>query len=241
MPAKTERFEMRLDPRAIEKVDAWRRRQPDLPSRAEAVRRLMGTGLSTSESNPLKFSDGEKLIMLMICEVYKHLKMEGEIDPSFVEAALHGGHHWGLKWEYSGIFHGHEDNEKTVSEVGDVLDTWWFIEQSYAKLSKKDKDRVEKEAHPFGKNVTFPGFDGNYEGEHIGIAHFLIRDMDRFSDFKGRDLNSHMPSIEAYRRMLPVFKPMRESLAGGNLLSAEQIIDLLNARRHDSRNWEASA
>ena len=60
MQPKTERFEMRLDPGTLEKVDGWRSRQGDLPSRAEAVRRLMETGLTAEERKPLKFSDGEK-------------------------------------------------------------------------------------------------------------------------------------------------------------------------------------
>jgi hypothetical protein len=34
---KTERFELRLDPGILEDVDAWRSRQADIPSRAEAM------------------------------------------------------------------------------------------------------------------------------------------------------------------------------------------------------------
>lgn len=234
MRQKTERFEMRFDPSTLERVDNWRSRQADLPSRAEAVRRLMETGLAAAESKPLRFSDGEKLITLMLCELYKHLKIDGEIDPSLIEAAFHGGHYWSLEWEYTGIFHGHEDSNKTVSEVADVLDMWWFVEQSYARLSEHDKARVEKEAEPFGKHVVFRGFDGNYEGEHLGVASFLINKLDRFADFKGRDLNSHMPSIDGYRRMVRAFEPMRRGLGGGGLLGAGQIIELLNAQRHDS-------
>ena len=234
MKPKTERFEMRLDPAILKRVDNWRAGQTGLPSRAEAVRRLMETSLSIN-GGPLKFSDGEKLIMFMLCDLYKHFKVDGEIDPSFVAAALHGGHYWGLEWQYTGIFHDHEDNKKAISEVVDVLDVWWFIEQSYGKLSKKDKAGVEKKADPFGKHVTFPGFDGNNESEHLGIARFLIDELDRFSDFKGRDLNSHAPLLGSYLRMLPVFEPMRQNLGGGNFLSANQIIDLLNAQRYDGR------
>lgn len=227
----TERFEMRLDQGALNKVDTWRARQDDLPSRAEAMRRLVEAGLSTTSQSQLKFSDGEKLIMRMLCEVYKHLKIKGEIDPAFVEAAIHGGHHWGLKWEYSGIFHGHEDNERVVSEVVEVLDMWSFIESGYGKLSKEDKDRVEKEANPFGTHVVFRGFDGNNESEHLGVARFLIEDLKRFSGFKDRDLNSHMPVIEGYRQMLRVFEPIRRNLTGGGL-NASQITDILKARIH---------
>jgi hypothetical protein len=53
---------------------------------------------------------------------------------------------------------------------------WYFIESAYSKLSKKEKDRVEKEAYPFGKPVTFPGFDGNNESDYLGVARYLTRD-----------------------------------------------------------------
>jgi len=39
------RFEMLAPPAWIARVDEWRRQQPDLPSRAEAIRRLVEKGL----------------------------------------------------------------------------------------------------------------------------------------------------------------------------------------------------
>ena len=45
MSPKSERFEMRLEPETIHEIDEWRRRQADLPSRAEAIRRLVDLGL----------------------------------------------------------------------------------------------------------------------------------------------------------------------------------------------------
>ena len=50
MAPKTVRFEMRLETTMIERVDAWRRKQGDLPSRAEAFRRLIGLGLSVKKT-----------------------------------------------------------------------------------------------------------------------------------------------------------------------------------------------
>jgi metal-responsive CopG/Arc/MetJ family transcriptional regulator len=50
MAPKTERFEMRLETTMIERVDAWRRKQEDLPSRAEAFRRLIELGLSAKKT-----------------------------------------------------------------------------------------------------------------------------------------------------------------------------------------------
>jgi uncharacterized protein YfbU (UPF0304 family) len=113
---------------------------------------------------------------------------------------------------------------------------WSVIEASYAKLSKGDKERVAKQADPLGKHVSFYGFDGTYEGEHLSVAGILIKDLERFSAFKDRALNSHSPSLEGHRRMLRVFEPMRRTLMRGNL-GAEQIIKLLNASQHDGGSW----
>jgi uncharacterized protein YfbU (UPF0304 family) len=176
-------------------------------------------------------SQSERLILAMLCDVHQHLKMKGDIDSKFGTEAIYGGHFWGLKWKFPGLFHGHEDREAVVSEVVDVLDMWSFLETGYAKLSKKEKERIAAEDTPFGKRVTFFGFDGNNEAEHMGIARFLIEQLDRFLSFKGRDLNSHMPTIQTYRRMLAVFEPIRETLIGREL-SADQIIKVLKGAVH---------
>jgi len=42
---KTQRFEMRIPPEFFKAIDSWRRKQEDLPSRAEAIRRLVEIGL----------------------------------------------------------------------------------------------------------------------------------------------------------------------------------------------------
>src|SRR5947209_15442999 len=47
---KTERFEMRAPTELLLAVDEWRRHQADLPSRSEAIRRLIEAGLNTAAS-----------------------------------------------------------------------------------------------------------------------------------------------------------------------------------------------
>jgi uncharacterized protein len=41
-------FQMRANAKFFVKLDAWRRKQPDLPGRAEAVRRLVEIALTKS-------------------------------------------------------------------------------------------------------------------------------------------------------------------------------------------------
>ena len=54
-PLKTERFEMRLDGDILTRIDQWRSQQSDLPARAEAMRRLVETGLSRSSPEAITF------------------------------------------------------------------------------------------------------------------------------------------------------------------------------------------
>lgn len=232
MAPKSERFEMRMDEDVLARVDKWRGQRDDVPSRAEAMRRLVELGLSKTSSDAVKFSDGEKLLALMMRDIYKHLNLVGgEIDPEFISEVICGGHFWAPRWEMQGLFHDHEDDPRDVRFVVNVLDMWSFVESAYAKLSKKDKDRIEKEAEPFGKHVQFMGFDGNNESTYMSIARFLIEKMNRFSGFKGRELNSHMPTFGTYGRMLSVFEPMRAGLVGAEL-NATQMIAILKARMY---------
>lgn len=231
MAPKSERFEMRLDEDTIERVDKWRAKQDDVPSRAEAMRRLVDVGLSRGSKKAVEFTDGEKLLAMMMRDLYKNFKVKGEIDPEFIGEVIGGGHYWAPRWDMQGLFHDYEDKPEDVRFVVDVLDMWSFLERAYEKLSAKDKARVEKEAEPFGKIVKFIGFDGINESEHMGIARFLIEQMKRFEQFKSRELDSHMPTLVTYRRMLQVFEPLRKTLDGTNL-NADQVIAILRAKMH---------
>jgi hypothetical protein len=44
---QAKRIEIRLRPEIVAAVDAWRRHLPDIPPRAEAIVRLIETGLET--------------------------------------------------------------------------------------------------------------------------------------------------------------------------------------------------
>lgn len=230
----TERFEMRIDSEMLDRLDHWRNSEDDTPSRAEAVRRLIEAGLAhDNRGRAPVLSDGEKLIAVMLSDLIKKLGVEVETNVDLVQKVIYGGHYWALGWEMSGIFHGHADKQSRVGFVVDVLDMWEFIEEAYEALSDDDMARLAKEAGSFGTHVTFSGFDGNNEAEYLGIARFLVEDLERFSRFREghRDLNSHHPTLESWGRMVRAFEPIRETLIGRRMGVGELAI-VLNARAH---------
>ncbi len=55
MPLEHNRtFQMRASDEFLKKLDDWRRRQPDLPGRAEAIRRLVENALQSEGKKPKK-------------------------------------------------------------------------------------------------------------------------------------------------------------------------------------------
>jgi uncharacterized protein YfbU (UPF0304 family) len=179
----------------------------------------------------MRLSDGEKLILLMLGEIQRALKIEGEIDAEFLQSAILNEQTWGIPWKYPGIPFENTETPEIVGEVVDILDMWSFVEEAVFQLDDKERAELEQKAHPFGSEPKFRGFDGNNESEHVAVARFLVNDLDRFESMKGRSLNSHSPSIDLYRRMLNEFSRIRSTLVG-RPLSLKQLVQVLTAQLH---------
>ena len=231
---QTERFEIRLDPATIEQVDRWRRSQPTLPSREEAIRRLVHDGLAASSGDEMRPTPTENLILSMLCDLSRDRNGGRSIDPDFVQYAIGGGHYWALGRKYPNIFGGSPDSPELVREVVDILEMWTVLEHHYDRLEETDKAQVASEAEPYGTDVEFMGFYANEESSHKSIAEFLIEHIGDYSQFKGRNLNPTGPVIGWYRRMLQVYEPMYKSLLAGRNgnLSASDIVALLLEQVH---------
>jgi uncharacterized protein len=178
----------------------------------------------------MNLSDGEKLILLMLADIHKAMGIKGEIDSNFVATTIFNNQLWGLNWQYTGIPFERGEDPPAVKETANIMDMWWLIEEAYEKLSPDDKERLKKEAEPFGEHVRFSGFDGNNE-EHYGIARYLVEDLKRFSHFADRDLNSHSQVVPGYLRMYRVFEPMRAGLHNRSL-NLDELTAILKERIH---------
>lgn len=228
MPPRSERFELRIDEEQLGRIDAWAGEQSDHLTRAEAFRRLIDIGLATASSRSVRFSDGEKILILMMGDLFKRLEVQGEINADFLADVIYEGHYWAPKWEMQGVFHNDVDDPADVDYVVKVLSMWSFIEQAYEKFTPEERQQVEEKVGVTSGQVAFSGFDGNEETRHYRIATFLTTKMRRFRIFKDRDLNSHDPTHERYQRMLELFEPIRGTLIRHGL-DVQQVIKLLKA------------
>lgn len=180
----------------------------------------------------MTLTNPEKLILLMLSELHEKVGVKDGTDTELLKRAISSGNTWALDWEMPGIVGDcSEPNPPQVTDVVNILDMWSFIEEAYEKFDENAREKVKIGATPSGEHVKFTGFDGNNEASHASIAHFLVEDMNRFSRFKKRDLNSHFPSIDGLLRMSTLFKAIRPSLADRGL-NADEVIQLLNARKH---------
>jgi uncharacterized protein len=108
--------------------------------------------------------------------------------------------------------------------VLEVLDLYRAIED--VKRSSKDSQLI---GHTYS---VFPGFDGNNESEYLGFCRFLIDKQGKFQEQKqylqkNDGMNSHMPMVEKYQRMLEEKKSI--SSAGSWRLTVEQALKVLDA------------
>jgi uncharacterized protein YfbU (UPF0304 family) len=174
----------------------------------------------------MNLSEGEKLILAMLCDIHKALNVKSTIDPDRLGAMLRGDKE--LAPQANGAA---DDGERIATEVRAILQMWSTIERGYKHLSVEEKREVEAGAGPLGRGVRFSGFDADAEGRYCTAAHHLIEEAGQFERFQGRNLAAHMPSLDGYRRMLRIFAPMCPP-GSDRRLSAQQIITLANAEKY---------
>lgn len=177
----------------------------------------------------LNFSQEQRLIIALICDLYREPDKREftQKNISLIMNAIYGGHDWAIDWEMGGMFPREIDTDEKVAFVADALDMWEFIELRWSKMGDEERKKVSDSVPYLGDGPKFMGFDGNNEPEYMAIAHMMVEEMNRFSTFKGRDLNSHMPKVGRYRQMLGRWPDIRSTLARGEM-TVEQMIELLS-------------
>jgi hypothetical protein len=179
----------------------------------------------------MTFTTAEKLMISLLCDLGRAAK-DRELDYDFIATSVSDGDLWALEWKYPGLQLG-IPTPPQVKLVCEILDMWSAMERSYSKLDATDKARVHDNSEVSG-DVTFYGFDGNNEDEYH-VARILVDKLDRWSEFKTRELNSHFPSMELHSRLLAEFRPIWDAKVkahGLYDLSADELIAVVRERVH---------
>lgn len=179
----------------------------------------------------MKFTNAEKLIVTMLADLHEKLEIDN-VDTKLIKQAIYSNNTWALSWELPiMVGDSSEPTPPEVSLVVDILDMWTFIEEAYERFDEAEKSALEAKASLLGNQIEFVGFDGNNESQYMSIAKFLTKEMQRFTRFADRELNSHCQVIDGYRRMLREFLLIRPKLVDRSL-SVEEMVDVLSARRN---------
>jgi uncharacterized protein len=113
------------------------------------------------------------------------------------QEALNSGYELCYGWLSEHVYdEGHGLPEEECTYVLDVMSMYESLQRTYDDLD--DKSGIDP------NSVIFHGFDGNNEGSYMGFARFYCERQDAFRHLrKGSDgFNSHMPTLDWYRRML---------------------------------------
>jgi uncharacterized protein YfbU (UPF0304 family) len=165
----------------------------------------------------MELTDAERLIL---SNQYQLLaKLEDDDHYALMAETLRNGHKW-LYEEYFQHLQPDLDDDKAEFVV-DILDIYSAMRSSYRDL--EDQSGVDAD------DVKFPGFDGNNEAELLVFADALLKHR-RFEDtLRKHGNNSHMPTVDGYRRMIQTWEDMGRPTYP---YSKEQIQELLEARKY---------
>ena len=176
----------------------------------------------------MKLSDGEKLILFMLSEIYQRLEVNGDVDAELVSEALTSGQYWAISSKHSWLLEWDNPKEGVLRETMEIMTMWSVIESAYNKLTDDEKAYISKQTDLSSSSFEFRGFDLNHEGDHYGIADFAVRKMNKFAVFAGRNMNSHSRSIDWYRRMYAKYQEVSSVSVNGKL-GVDELTAIMNA------------
>ncbi|MOA25638.1 hypothetical protein D3C78_1463770 [compost metagenome] len=120
------------------------------------------------------------------------------------------------------------DTPQVAIDVVDYMHMWGTLEDVWSVLPEDQKEYISGRVS-LGKHVRFPGFHSSAESELYSIAKLFVDDMGRFERYKGRDLNSHVPMRDKYKKMYEVFEKVVGVDNFSRALTVEEFIEVFSA------------
>lgn len=182
----------------------------------------------------MAFTDEQKLIVTLLTEIHSKLAITDGLDPHFVQKMVSSDNAWALHWRYNEICTNEQTPHK-VQRVADVLDMWQVLERTLAGFGPAERAKAEELSRPIQlSQAKFQGYSGNDEDE-FSIVHILVEDLGRWSSFKGRNFNSHVPMVDVYDRMLSVYQRVNPVANSQPALTVENFSAVLKEVLHPER------
>jgi hypothetical protein len=158
---------------------------------------------------------------LILANQYRILKKIDPDEGDFYQRSLEILEN-GYEREYERLTTGIYEDTMSAEECEEVhLILGMFRRLSYSYKELGDKSGIEAD------DLRFHGFDGNNEDKYLSYGTFL-NSLGKYEE--SEVIDSHMPSLEMYRRMLAEFEPLKEK----PLLGKEDIQRVLAAQIHPS-------
>ncbi|MCF7742248.1 YfbU family protein [Aeromonas veronii] len=178
----------------------------------------------------MNFTPEQRLIVSLLCDIHQKLEIADSFDSRLISDAINTGNEWAIGMTYGDGLGDTSPLSEECSFVCNVLHMSELIETVFSQMDAEQKAETRR-LTDFNPEKVFYGFDGNNETDLMSIARFLVTRLHKFTHFTGREFNSHMPSVGAYRRMLVAFDEVMEKGPFG-LLTPQNIATILNEKRH---------
>ena len=163
----------------------------------------------------MKLTRKERLILWNQCAILEALKPEdGEYYRKLQDILRNG-----FEFDYDELWRHIDSDVFSEAEAREVLDILSMFEAVQDSIGAKGKVEGVEEAR-----LTFAGFDGNEEADHLAYLTFLVDQQKKFEHVV-RQRNSHVPLLGHYRGMLKRYK----EFGSPERMSTEQIKSMASA------------
>ena len=105
--------------------------------------------------------------------------------------------------------------KSVAQEVHEILELFSTLSSSAQRVGFADG----------GRQIKFPGFDGNHEPDHYGYAVFLIEKQGKWPEHRAESYNSHEPMRPKFLRMIEAWKKHRRAPE----LDRDQLVEISRA------------
>jgi hypothetical protein len=170
----------------------------------------------------------EKLTLLMMCDLFDHLGVDGDIDSSIVRKAVNSGNTWAIEREYQ-ILSIEEVPIKIQKKVDSALIAYRNLSNSLRALTSAECDELKAKykLKTHDTFIQFPGYDGNNESDYMSAASMLCT-LGLYTEQQEIDKNSHEENADDYDNVISSLEVLRKAGHNINRLDRSHLDEVLS-------------